>query len=155
VVKRPHKSITLEEKMEVVRRMEGRQSCRTFCRDLNMAPSTETIMERMCQARQTTLNSYFKKKSEMPPSDSKISWPWQSTSRTILSPVTPIYIYISLQNGCDITFMFKIHKCFFHYFMKDSLNFCILRTHPIEIHNSSTIYTDLIHNSISRNLTLT
>lgn len=74
VVKRPHKSITLEEKMEVIRRMEGRQSCRTIYRGLNMAPSTETtIMERMRQARQTTLNSYFKKKSEEPPSDSKIS----------------------------------------------------------------------------------
>jgi hypothetical protein len=37
-----------------------------------MALSTEkTIMERRRRARQTTLNSYFKTKSEEPPSDSK------------------------------------------------------------------------------------
>lgn len=50
---RPHESIILEEKMEVIRRLESRQSCHTICRDFNMAPSTETtIMERWRQARQ-------------------------------------------------------------------------------------------------------
>jgi hypothetical protein len=51
-------------------------------------------------------------------------------------------------------FMFKIYKCFV-FFMKESLNFCILGMYPIEIHyNPSFIYTDSIHAGISRNLTL-
>jgi hypothetical protein len=44
VDKRPHKSTTLEEMTEVIRRMEGEQSCPTLCRDLNMVPSTVTTM---------------------------------------------------------------------------------------------------------------
>jgi hypothetical protein len=36
--------ITLEEKMEVIRRMEGVQSRTTVCRGLNMAPSTVTTI---------------------------------------------------------------------------------------------------------------
>jgi hypothetical protein len=36
VAKRPLKFITLEEKMEVTRGMEGGQSCPTVCKDLNI-----------------------------------------------------------------------------------------------------------------------
>jgi hypothetical protein len=39
VTKRPHKSMTSEEKMDA-RRMEGGQSRPTVCRDLNMTPYT-------------------------------------------------------------------------------------------------------------------
>jgi hypothetical protein len=41
-----------------------------------------------------------------------------------------------------------------YYFMKESPNFCIPRTHPTEIHyNSSFMYANLIYDGISRNLT--
>jgi hypothetical protein len=38
VAEQPYKSITLEEKTEAIRRMEGGQLCPTACRDLNMTP---------------------------------------------------------------------------------------------------------------------
>jgi hypothetical protein len=60
----------LQEKTEVIRRMEGGKSCPTISMNLYMAPFTVNgIMER----RQTILHSYFKEKSEEPSTDPKMA----------------------------------------------------------------------------------
>jgi hypothetical protein len=65
VAKRPRKYVTLEQKMEVLKRMEGGQSRPTVCTDLNKGSSAvTTIMESRHQAKQTTTPlSYSKRKS--------------------------------------------------------------------------------------------
>jgi DNA-binding NarL/FixJ family response regulator len=82
LAERQCKSITSEENLEVIKRMEGGQSRPTVCRALNMAPSTVTtimkngdkIKKAMETARRkTTFLSYFKKKSEETPVDPKMA----------------------------------------------------------------------------------
>lgn len=52
VTKRPCKSITIEEKMEVIRQMEGQQSCPTVCMDLNVvSPTVTTIMKMLIKLK--------------------------------------------------------------------------------------------------------
>jgi hypothetical protein len=54
VAERPHKSVTLEEKTEVIRRTEGGQTYLNVCRDLNMAPSIgRTIMKNADKIKKT------------------------------------------------------------------------------------------------------
>jgi hypothetical protein len=61
VAERPHKSVTLEEKTEVIRRTEGGQTYLKVSRDLNMAPSTgTTIMKNADKIKKTMETARWK-----------------------------------------------------------------------------------------------